>query len=524
MPASLCLILHAHLPFVRHPEHERFLEESWLFEAITETYLPFLEILEGWRCDAIPVRLTLSLSPTLCSMLQDPLLQERYLRHLESLITFAEHEIQRTLLDPQLQPLAILYHDRLSALRGLYLKLNRNPVQGFAAFQHTGQLEIITTSATHAVLPLIQQPGSIRAQVQTACEHHQSCFGRRPKGFWLPECAYAETVEPALKQAGIHWFIVESHGVLHSQPRPYYGLYAPIITSHQLFAMGRDQASARQLWSSQEGYPGDPRYRDFYRDAGFDLDLDYVKPYLPTDGARAYTGLKYYAITGSGQDKKPYNRAAALEAAAEHAEHFLQARCKQARHLAGILQKPPLLICPYDAELFGHWWYEGPEFLDAFVRKAATQKDLMLTTPTDYLAANPTHQAADPSPSSWGEGGYWNVWLNEKNAWIYSHLDAAQQRMAELAAKFRAANGSVQRALQQAGRELLLAQASDWPFILRTGSSPEYAADRIKNHLLRFNSLYDQLLANRIDETKLRELEQKDNLFPNLDFRYWRNA
>jgi 1,4-alpha-glucan branching enzyme len=382
-------------------------------------------------------------------------------------------------------------------------------------------LEIITTSATHAVLPLIQQSTSIRAQVLAACDYHQSCFGRRPKGFWLPECAYAQSVEPVLKEAGMHWFVLESHGVLHSSPRPYFGLYAPIITSEGLFALGREQASARQLWSAQEGYPGDPRYRDFYRDIGFDLDFDYVKPYLPTDRNRSYTGLKYYAITGPEQDKKPYDRAAALKAAAEHAEHFLQARCNQVQHLAGILQKPPLLICPYDAELFGHWWYEGPEFLDLFVRMAARQKDFMLATPTDYLAENPTHQTANPSPSSWGEGGYWNVWLNEKNAWIYSHLDAAQQRMGELALKFSSPSRLIERALQQAGRELLLAQASDWPFILRAGTSPEYAAERVKSHLLRFNALHDQLQAGRVDEAKLQEWEGKDNLFRKLDYRYW---
>jgi 1,4-alpha-glucan branching enzyme len=385
-----------------------------------------------------------------------------------------------------------MYRDRLSSLRVLYLRLNRDPVQGFASFQQTGQLEIITTSATHAVLPLIQQPAAVRAQVRVACDSHFSCFGRAPKGFWLPECAYAPSVEPFLKEAGVNWFILESHGVLHAKPRPCYGLYAPLITSDGLFALGRDQASARQLWSAQEGYPGDPRYRDFYRDIGFDLDFDYVKSYLPSDQVRTYTGLKYYAITGAGQEKKPYDRADALKAAAEHAEHFLQARRDQVQRLAGILQKPPLLICPFDAELFGHWWYEGPEFLDLFVRKAAAQKDFVLATPTDYIAANPTHQVAAPSTSSWGEGGYWSVWLNEKNTWIYSHLDAAQQRMAELARTFCKPTPLAKRAQEQAGRELLLAQASDWPFILRTGTSPEYAAERIKEHLLRFNALYDQ--------------------------------
>jgi 1,4-alpha-glucan branching enzyme len=178
---------------------------------------------------------------------------------------------------------------------------------------------------------------------------------------------------------------------------------------------------------------------------------------------------------------------------------------------------------PYDAELFGHWWHEGIDFLDAFVRGACDhRKEIVLVTPSDYLQAHPTHQVAAPAASSWGEHGYYKVWLNETNDWILPHLDNAQSRMSALAARFRLPTVLNKRALNQAARELMLAQASDWPFILRTGTSPDYARLRVTEHLLRFNTLHDQLVAGAVDEALLAQCESRDNLFPNIDHRHFR--
>ena len=184
--------------------------------------------------------------------------------------------------------------------------------------------------------------------------------------------------------------------------------------------------------------------------------------------------------------------------------------------------RPPLVLAPYDAELFGHWWYEGPEFLDYFVRKAYyDQKTFLLVTPEDYLRLHPTNQIARPGASSWGEEGYYRVWLNEKNEWIYPHLQVVQERMTELARRFLDPPPLIQRALRQAARELLLAQSSDWPFILRAGTSPDYARKRVKDHLLRFIALYDQLKKKKVDEKWLREVESRDKLFPEINCAYW---
>jgi 1,4-alpha-glucan branching enzyme len=185
--------------------------------------------------------------------------------------------------------------------------------------------------------------------------------------------------------------------------------------------------------------------------------------------------------------------------------------------------------------LFGHWWHEGVEFLDFFVRKLVyDQKIIELITPGEYLRRHSTNQVATPSPSSWGEEGYMRAWLNDKNEWIYPHLQIAQERMSALAEQFHKidVHGSGKksskdtdlkiRALRQAARELLLAQSSDWPFILRAETSTEYARRRVKDHLLRFIGLHDQLTSTSIDERWLAELEARDNLFPAVDWNYWK--
>lgn len=523
MQGYLAIVLHAHLPFVRHPEHDQFLEENWLFEAITESYLPLIRVMQRWLREGMDTRLTLTLTPTLCSMLLDPLLQDRYVRHLRQLTELAEKEIQRTHWDKPLHTLAQFYHRRFLEIGDTYFSGGRNLVAAFREFQELGKLEIITSAATHALLPLLaHHPPSVRAQILAARDHYRRCFGRDPQGIWLPECAYVEEVEPALREANIRWFITDTHGLLHAQPRPRYGVYAPVYTPSGIAAFGRDLDSARQVWSREEGYPGDPRYRDFYRDIGFDLDLDYLRPHLPAPNQRGFTGIKYHRITGNSHGKEIYDRSTALQTAADHAQHFLDARVNRTRELAAILDRPPLLLSPYDAELFGHWWYEGPEFLDYFVRKTHfDQKVLNLITPGEYLRVQPSNQIARPGASSWGEEGYWRVWLNETNEWILPHLQIAQNRMTELARRFTAPDPLQERALKQAARELLLAQASDWPFILRTGTSPEYARKRVKDHLLRFTTLHEQLTGAGVDENRLGQIESRDNLFPEINYRYW---
>jgi 1,4-alpha-glucan branching enzyme len=520
----LALVLHGHLPYVRHPEHDRFLEEDWLYEAITETYIPLINVFDGLVNDGIDFRVTMSLTPTLIAMLTDPLLQQRYVRHISRLIELAGKELERTRDQPEFNPLAHMYRDLFVNARAVFEeKYGRNLVIAFKKFQDLGVLELITCAATHGFLPLMQNRNAVRAQIMVAVEHHKKHFGAAPKGIWLPECGYYEGLDEVLDEAGIRYFFTDAHGVFHASPRPKYGVYAPIYCRSGVAAFGRDIESSRQVWSSVEGYPGDYNYRDFYRDVGFDLDYDYVKPYLHPDGVRVNLGIKYHKITGASNHKDPYIRHWALERSAEHAGNFLFNREKQVEWLAGMFpERKPIIVAPYDAELYGHWWFEGPDWVNFLVRKTVSdQKTVRLITPSEYLRENPKCQSATPSSSSWGYRGYSEVWLNGTNDWIYRHLHKAAERMVELARTFPSADGTLRRALNQAARELLLAQSSDWAFIMKTGSHVEYAVKRTTEHLLRFDKLYQECKGNALDEGWLCDIEYADNPFPDIDYRVY---
>ncbi|HTH48672.1 MAG TPA: 1,4-alpha-glucan branching protein domain-containing protein [Candidatus Limnocylindria bacterium] len=528
MTGQLALILHAHLPFVRHPEQPRFFEESWLFEAITECYLPLLRMMDGWTRDGLSWRLTLTLTPTLCAMLGDPLLRARYGQYLDSLLELAAKELERTHLDSALQGLARFYHARLEE--------TRNGAQGagsvtdrFAAHQRNGNLEILTCAATHALLPLLtSEPASLRAQLGVAVTDYQRRFGRPPSGIWLPECAWSADLGPFLRGAGLRWFVTEAHALLKAKPQPRAATFAPVITPDGLAAFARDPASARQVWSRREGYPGDARYREFHRDLAHEAEWGYVQPHLAAD-QRTFTGFKYHRVTGAevpAEAKELYDRAAALAAAREHAAHFVRERVLQCAAATPLLGRPPLLTAPYDAELFGHWWFEGPEFLDAVVRQiGAGSAGLTLTTPGEYLGQFPTHQQAIPATSSWGEGGHLGVWLDESNAWMQRPLRVAAARMTRLADSFAGTppDEVSARVLGQAGRELLLAQASDWPFLVKMGTAGDYPVRRFRQHIENFNQLADWLEGPKTEPSLagLEPLELRNNLFPELDWRWW---
>jgi len=255
-------------------------------------------------------------------------------------------------------------------------------------------------------------------------------------------------------------------------------------------------------------------------------------------GSRKFSGVKYHRITGRGDEKQLYDRAAAENAAAKHASHFLEQRRQQIREISEF-GLDPVVVVPFDAELFGHWWFEGPRFLERFIRQVAAQRDFSLITPSEYLAAHPTQQIVEPAASTWGENGHLAVWLDPSNAWIYPHLQVAAQKMIGLAQSasavveepLRSPNGRsaggapglqfADRVLKQLARELLLAQSSDWAFLIKTGTAREYATNRTIDHLARFDRLHDWFVTRDIDEGFLHDCEWRDNLFPNLNWQYY---
>lgn len=518
------VVLHTHLPFTRHPDANDALEERWLFEAMHECYLPLIEIYDNLLKDKVNFKITMSITPPIMTMLEDEYLNNRFLEHLKSLIKLSEQEIIRNKAHKELLELGHFYLNRFKNQLRIYKSYDNNLMNAFRKFDRLGCLEIITCSATHAFLPLfVTHPESIKAQLITGIQTYYNCLGHYPAGIWLPECAYYYNLDPMLRDLGIKYFISENKAVLNASPRPQYGSYTPISTPSGVCAFPRDLESSQQVWSNIMGYPGDYNYREFYKDIGYELPMDYIEPYINKDGIRIDTGIKYHRITGKTDDKHLYNRYNAVCTAKNHGEHFAYSRNEQINNLAPHMDRPPIIICPYDTELFGHWWFEGPEFLDAFIRRSALEDNsYTLATPLQYLKENPKVQVSTPSPSSWGADSDYSVWLNDLTHWIYKDLHSCQDAMVRLATDYSEVNELQKRVLNQAARELMLAESSDWPFIISHHTTVAYAIGRVNKHISNFNKLYEMITLNKIDEVWLKGLEDINNIFPEIDYKIYK--
>ncbi|MCP9850739.1 glycoside hydrolase family 57 protein [Cyanobium sp. Morenito 9A2] len=512
---DLALVFHAHLPYVRSSEPGS-LEEDWFFQALLESYLPLLEVLEASAEDrAQTPRLSLGLSPTLLSLLIAPDLRERFSPWLERRLELLRQA------PGQLQEAASALATQLKRVERQWRACKGDLLPRFRRLQQQGVLDLLTCAATHGYLPLLRDnPEAVRAQLLNAVREHERLLGVRPQGIWLPECAYFEGLDQLLADSGLRYAVLDAHGLLHALPRPRYGVYAPICSPGGVAFFARDGDATLPVWSASSGYPGDGVYREFHRDLGWDLSDEALSE--QGIGSRRPLGLKLHRVTAQScplNQKQPYAPAAAQAKAAADAGHYLAGRAEQLSGLAQAMECP-LLVAPFDAELFGHWWYEGPTFLAELFRQAPAA-GVGLVTLRQVLERPGELQLCRPSPSSWGQGGYHHYWLNESNAWVVPEWHRASSAMVS---RVNRGVGSVRQRelLAQAGRELLLAQSSDWSFILRAGTTTELARERIDRHLDRFWRLLNAIERGVEPPAHwLNAVKVEDSLFPQLNAADW---
>lgn len=473
-PGGVLLVLHAHLPYVRHPEHDDHLEERWLFEAMLESYLPLVAVLDGLS-PYNPARITLSLSPTLVAMLDDALLRARFERHLDRLhalcVALRDDELPRAALDAHA---AALRHARLT-----WARIGGDLPGAFARLAREGRLSLWTTGLTHALLPLFTgHPWFVDAQVALAVATHTRRFGAAPEGFWLPECGIAPGVDVALADHGLYATVLESHALLYGHPRPPDATARPVVTPAGVACFGRDVDAAAAVWSRETGYPAHPIYRDFHEDVGFRSDLSRLTDFLAADGSRTATGLKLWRVTDhQGSPKQPWNPTLARTLSLAHARDFADrcARRLDALSLRGVTG--PVIVAPYDAELFGHWWSEGTSFLAGLLAALGPRA----ITPRDYLSRYGSHPRVTPNPSTWGEGGHLARWVHPSTTGMLREVDDSVRALASSTAP--------PAAKRQAFRELALMAASDWPFLVRSGTAADYARARVEDHRAALRAL-----------------------------------
>ena len=533
------LALHSHLPYVLN--HGRWPHGSdWLCEAAIDTYLPLLEHLRALQKEGTPSPVTIGFTPVLANQLVSPDFRKEFdvfMSQRETACREAPASLAKT-GDTALLPLIDYWESRFQRLRRLFDAVDQDLVGAFRALQDAGRLEIIGSAATHGYLPLLARDESIRLQLAIGQSEHRRLFGRAPAGCWLPECAYRPQqgrrpgIEEHLAEAGFRYFFVDAHiahagsplgadydiplgaerfdaerhgatrhvdePVEHTPYRAYRVSKSGPTRGKSVAALVRDPQSSRQVWSRDLGYPGDAAYLEFHK-------------------IRWPGGLKLWRVTGPNVDlgaKGSYDPAAALGRATEHARHFTEL-------LSGISGRAQrgegLVTAPFDTELFGHWWYEGVDFIADMYRALKRQRHVRPVTASTHLSGHPPRVAIQLAEGSWGVNGDHTMWRNDLTNWTWPRLGHLEESFWKVAPK--ALRQESQRpVLAQAARELVLAQSSDWQFMISTGAVPDYAEKRFKLHCDDAERLIGAL-ASSSESGGARlaaELEKRDHLFPNI--------
>ncbi len=548
---AFTFVLHSHIPYCRQAGRWPHGEE-WIHEATAETYIPLFNTLCELAEHDVPARLTLGITPVLAEQLADPLVVKHFEMYAQDRAERAARDVGRFEQLGDLHPayVARWYDDFYSrSLATFRERFGRSLVGTARRLQDGGYLELIASAATHGYLPLLSRDSSIAAQLATGVDTHKRHFGREPRSVWLPECAYRPAyreggiVRPGLEaflgEVGLKLFFCETHTVQGGRPMgkameevigPYGDIprryvlpiagSAPVsqrttfepywVGEPNVAVIGRNNRTGMQVWSADHGYPGDFDYREFHKKDGV-------------------SGLQYWRVTGARVDlgeKDWYHPDWAEAKIASHAHHFSQLVEQLIRQYHERTGRYGVVAAVYDTELFGHWWFEGVRWLGEVLAILARSETVDLRTASELLETRPPEDVVELPESSWGMGGGHFTWDNADTHWMWPIVHDAEARMERLVARHPEppATGPTLEVLNQAARELLLLQSSDWPFLITTGQAAEYAVQRFQEHVERFERLAGIAESGTADHAARQlanELYERDKVFPDIDYRHW---
>ena len=550
---SFVFMLHSHLPYYRMAGMWPFGEEN-LYECMSETYVPLLNaISELYEEEGIKAKLTVGITPILAEQLNDEHLKQGFIEYLDSRIEAVSKDLERY-PDPKvehsqhLKYLAKYYFDWFNHIKDCFInKYNKDLISAFKKYQDLGCIEITTSGATHGFSPLLATDSNLNAQFKVGSDTTKRLFGKKAKGCWLPECAYRQgyefvgkdgkkkwrpAIEVILQNNDIEYFFTESHVIEGGNSvgnRRVVGIYGNIeyiplpqreatgydtysaywLPDAQVAVMGRNDRAGFQVWSAADGYPGDGVYREFHKKDD-------------------KSGMNYWRITSSKTDlgdKMLYDPVLAMNQVNSNSDHYTTLLY----HLLNDYKKSHngkegLIMVSFDTELYGHWWFEGVEFIKQVIRKLNNFiPDIERCTAGEYLQKHPPVDTIQIPESSWGQGGHFYVWLNHLTEWMWPIINGCEKRIIDIVSKYEKIpeDKLLHRALNQLARENLLLQSSDWPFLITTWQAKDYATERFEEHVARFEKIADMIESGNINEEELKKIESIDNCFPVIDYRVY---
>ena len=501
--ARVILALHAHLPYVRIPDQKFPLQELWLYQALTESYIPLILCFRELIEEKIDFSITLSISPTLLSMLSDDYYILKYHDYLRTLLELLRKESSNSCGGQKDSFTGLL--NKIQLISNFYIEINRNILGELKKLSQSGKVNLITTSATHALLPLLRFSNNlICSQIKIGQRVFENVFDFVPEGFWLPEMGYFANLDKILSEFNIKYTFLDAHSVYLGHCRPSYGNFYPSITNSGIKILPRDLPLSNTIWSATKGYPGDYHYREFHFDYSYSLSDSELNEFQIE---RIPFGLKIYRITGNDKPKEFYDRKDALETVNTHSDDFINKIRERALIVKQHIKKTPVFTLPFDAELFGHWWYEGPEFLKQVIKKISISKDIELIVPQDIQDEN--LDVVIPAECSWGREGYFKSWTSPECSWIYPELANLDIRYKNLITSENS------EASFQAMKELLLASASDWTFLIANDTSRDYGKLRLTDHINTAKKLIDDIESGNVDN---KFLSERHALYPVFDY------
>ncbi len=556
---TLCIVLHGHLPYVLH--HGTYPHgEAWLFEAAAETYLPLLDMIGEVALHKARPAMTIGLTPVLLEQLSHERFKSGFVSYLNERIDRARQDRKSFEHGNELHfaYLAQRWDEWYTRRLEHFERIGRDIPKEFAARFREGHIQVLTSNATHAYMPLLLNDESIKAQMAAGTLASESRLGIKSRGMWLPECAYRPTwdhwlpsvlydnpryrvgLEAFIAGAGVTHFFVDTHLIGQGQPVGTFekGNFHPVgdaqlhwdqrrgwrsplepvgVVSQpeppKCFAFARHPRVSEQVWSGTIGYPGAGQYLEFHRKHG-------------------ERGLRYHKVTDNKIDlsqKHPYYPDDIHAKLYEHSQHFCNVVRDTLREHKNTTGRAGVCVASFDAELFGHWWFEGPNFLRDVVFTLAHDSSVKLMTAEEALYHYPPDKVMRLQEGSWGEKGNHSVWINDRTRWIWEMEYRAENRMLKLLHELPWREKEPVRAMmQRAGRELLLLQASDWPFVIHSHGAVDYGIQRFAGHCTRFDrttQIAEDLAAGRavdpIQKIEVQETDLHDSIFPDIELAWW---